>query len=78
MEFARLLNVSVRTVQNWEQGRRRPTGPAVSLIRIVEREAPLVLRALRIPVPRRRRASEERWRPHGDSNPGRNRERVVS
>ena len=54
MQFARLLNVSVRTVQNWEQGRRRPTGPAVSLIRIVDRDAPLALRALRIPVPRRR------------------------
>ena len=49
-QFARLLNVSVRTVQNWEQGRRRPTGPAVSLIRIVDRDAPLALRALRIPV----------------------------
>jgi DNA-binding XRE family transcriptional regulator len=50
-QFAQLLNVSVRTVQNWEQGRRRPTGPAVSLIRIVDRDAPLALRALRIPVP---------------------------
>ena len=49
-QFAQLLNVSVRTVQNWEQGRRRPTGPAVSLIRIVDRDAPLALRALRIPV----------------------------
>src|SRR5512137_1940951 len=55
-QFARLLNVSVRTVQNWEQGRRRPTGPAVSLIRIVDRDAPLALRALRIPVPRLRAA----------------------
>ena len=54
MQFARLLNVSVRTVQNWEQGRRRPTGPAISLIRIVDRDAPLALRALRIPLPRRR------------------------
>ncbi|MCU0974402.1 MAG: helix-turn-helix domain-containing protein [Burkholderiales bacterium] len=53
-QFAQLLNVSVRTVQNWEQGRRRPTGPAVSLIRIVDRDAPLALRALRIPVPRLR------------------------
>ena len=49
-QFARLLNVSVRTVQNWEQGRRRPTGAAVSLIRIVDRDAPLALRALRVPV----------------------------
>jgi DNA-binding transcriptional regulator YiaG len=49
-EFARLLNVSVRTLRNWEQGRRKPTGPAVSLIRIVDRDAALALRALRIPI----------------------------
>jgi putative transcriptional regulator len=51
--FARLLNVSVKTVQNWEQGRRGPSGPAISLIRIVDREPALALRALRIPVPPR-------------------------
>ncbi|MGO9261953.1 MAG: helix-turn-helix domain-containing protein [Bryobacteraceae bacterium] len=27
-EFARLIGVSVKTLQNWEQHRRRPTGPA--------------------------------------------------
>ena len=27
-EFARLMGVSVKTLQNWEQDRRRPTGPA--------------------------------------------------
>ncbi|MBF0135981.1 MAG: helix-turn-helix domain-containing protein [Magnetococcus sp. DMHC-1] len=32
--FAGLLGVSVRTVQDWEQGRRIPSGPAVSLLRI--------------------------------------------
>jgi DNA-binding transcriptional regulator YiaG len=50
VEFARLLNVSVRTLRNWEQGRRRPTGPALSLIRIVDRDAGLALRALRAPI----------------------------
>lgn len=29
--FAAMLNVSTRTLQKWEQGRRRPTGPARSL-----------------------------------------------
>ena len=28
--FAGLLGVSLRTLQDWEQGRRRPQGPAVS------------------------------------------------
>ena len=31
-EFARLLGVSVRTLQDWEQGRRSPSGPARTLI----------------------------------------------
>ncbi len=34
--FAGLLGVSIRTVQDWEQGRRKPQGPAVALLRIVE------------------------------------------
>ena len=45
-QFARLLNVSVRTLQNWEQARRAPTGPAKALLRIVEREPSLAMRAL--------------------------------
>ena len=35
--FAGLLGVSVRTLQEWEQGRREPTGPARSLLRIADR-----------------------------------------
>jgi len=34
--FAGLLGVSVRTLQDWEQGRRGPQGPAVALLRIAE------------------------------------------
>ena len=34
--FAGLMGVSVRTVQDWEQGRRIPKGPAKSLLRIAE------------------------------------------
>ena len=42
-EFARAAGISVDTLQNWEQGRRRPQGAAVALIRIVARD-PRVLR----------------------------------
>ena len=35
--FAGILGVSVRTVQEWEQGRRKPSGPAASLLRIAQR-----------------------------------------
>lgn len=45
-QFARLLNVSVKTLQNWEQARRQPTGPAKALLRIVEKEPAVALRAL--------------------------------
>lgn len=34
--FAGLMGVSVRTVQDWEQGRREPSGPAKALLRIAE------------------------------------------
>lgn len=35
--FSELLGVSVRTLQDWEQGRRQPSGPAVSLLRIADK-----------------------------------------
>ncbi|WP_434987033.1 helix-turn-helix domain-containing protein [Vreelandella zhaodongensis] len=34
--FAGLLGVSISTLQDWEQGRREPQGPAVALLRIAE------------------------------------------
>lgn len=34
--FAGLLGVSMRTLQDWEQGRRSPQGPALALLRIAE------------------------------------------
>lgn len=35
-DFARLLGVSVRTLQGWEQGRREPTGAAKTLLAIAQ------------------------------------------
>jgi len=43
--FAKLLGVSVRTLQDWEQGRREPSGAAKTLIAIAE-HSPEVLRAV--------------------------------
>lgn len=34
--FSALLGVSIRTLQDWEQGRRFPRGPALSLLRIAK------------------------------------------
>ena len=44
--FAILLGVSPRTLQDWEQGRREPTGAAKTLLRVAVTH-PEVLRALR-------------------------------
>lgn len=44
-EFAELLNVSVDTIQDWEQGRRSPRGAAKTLLRIA-RSHPAVLEEL--------------------------------
>ncbi len=32
--FAGMLGVSARTLEDWEQGRRKPSGPALSLLRV--------------------------------------------
>ncbi|MFP5238881.1 MAG: helix-turn-helix domain-containing protein [Acidobacteriota bacterium] len=42
-QFAALLGISVRTLHDWEQGRREPSGPAKTLLKIVSRH-PEVLR----------------------------------
>jgi putative transcriptional regulator len=44
--FASLIGVSKRTLENWEQGRRSPTGPARALLKIVESDPQRALRAL--------------------------------
>ena len=45
-EFARLMRVSVKTLQNWEQHRRNPTGPAAALLKIMSSAPDVALRSL--------------------------------
>jgi putative transcriptional regulator len=45
-EFARMIGVSVSTLQNWEQGRRRPEGPARALLKIASENPEVVAAAL--------------------------------
>ncbi|HKV97301.1 MAG TPA: helix-turn-helix domain-containing protein [Gammaproteobacteria bacterium] len=42
--FAALLGVSLRTLQDWEQGRRKPTGPAYALLRVATHHPEALLR----------------------------------
>lgn len=42
-EFAAALCISVKTLRNWEQGRRDPSGPAMRLLQIADRH-PEILR----------------------------------
>ena len=45
-EFARLIGVSRRTLENWEQHRARPTGPARALLKIVASNPKAAVEAL--------------------------------
>ena len=42
-QFARLMGVSVRTLQDWEQGRRAPSGAARTLLLIANRNPKALL-----------------------------------
>jgi len=45
-QFARLLRVSTKTLQNWEQHRRKPSGPSAALLTLADKAPDTVLSAL--------------------------------
>jgi putative transcriptional regulator len=45
-EFALMIGVSISTLQNWEQGRRKPEGPAKALLKIAAQNPEAVRQAL--------------------------------
>ena len=45
-DFATLIQVSIKTLQNWEQGRRHPTGPAAALLKIVASNPEMAMKSL--------------------------------
>lgn len=45
-EFALMIGVSVSTLQNWEQGRRVPEGPARALLKIAAEKPDVLIEAL--------------------------------
>ncbi len=47
-QFAAKLGISVRTLRNWEQGRRAPEGPAMVLLRVADKHPEAVLDAVSV------------------------------
>jgi len=47
-KFAALIGVNIRTLQNWEQGHRHPTGPAKVLLRLVQADPSSVVKSLHV------------------------------
>ncbi|HEY5913510.1 MAG TPA: NadS family protein [Verrucomicrobiae bacterium] len=45
-KFAAILGISADTLQNWEQGRRTPTGPAKVLLKIAARHPEVLLKVV--------------------------------
>jgi putative transcriptional regulator len=45
-DYAKLMRVSVKTLQNWEQHRRNPTGPVAALLKIVSTPPEVALKSL--------------------------------
>ena len=45
-QFAQMLGISVRTLHNWEQGRRKPSRAARVLLRVALRHPEIVLRGV--------------------------------
>jgi len=41
-DFARAMEISVHTLRNWEQGRRKPDGPALALLKIAARHPRII------------------------------------
>jgi putative transcriptional regulator len=47
-QFAAAMGISVHTLRNWEQDRRRPEGPAVALLRIAARYPRIIREILQV------------------------------
>lgn len=47
-DFAAMLGVSVRTLQDWEQGRREPSGAAKALLKVTVAEPKMVRKVLAV------------------------------
>ncbi len=59
IQFAQTFGIGLGTLQKWERGERRPSGAARSLLRVMQADLPLVVRALGV-KPRKNRPRQPR------------------
>lgn len=59
-QFAAMIGISVRTLQNWEQGRREPEGPAKVLLMVAAKHPATILDTVRSTIREKRGAYEVR------------------
>ncbi|MCC6780154.1 MAG: helix-turn-helix domain-containing protein [Hyphomicrobiales bacterium] len=58
-QFAATFGIGLGTLQKWEQGERRPSGAAKSLLKVMQVDLPAVVKALGVVPPRRYRRPRE-------------------
>jgi putative transcriptional regulator len=72
--FARLLHVSTKTVQNWEQGARKPSRAALRLIQVLRQDPQGVFLAAGVPMPQ---ATEAKRRAPASAPPPKARKQTM-
>jgi putative transcriptional regulator len=55
--FARVLNVSPKTVQSWEQGSRKPSHASLRLIQVIRKNPQVVLQTVGMAAPVKKRVA---------------------
>jgi putative transcriptional regulator len=61
--FARMLNVSTKTVQSWEQGARKPSQAALRLIQVFRQDPAVVLQVVGMAGPKGNATGRKRTEP---------------
>ena len=54
--FAAIFGVSLATLRHWEHGDRKPTGPALVLLNVIDRNPRAILATLKVPLHPSRRS----------------------
>jgi putative transcriptional regulator len=61
--FARVLNVSTKTVQSWEQGERKPSHAALRMLQVFDKNPAMVIQIIGFPAGVKKRAANRAKKP---------------